>query len=84
MQLKCKNPTERLDETYLEKAEDKRRKREPPKNPPLQRGRVTTAGKIKLAQRTEAVYSSDKALGLLGRSELGVEVNVAYQVYGLG
>lgn len=122
-QLNSKNPTDRLDEPYSEKAEDKRKNRKPPKKPPLRRGRVTTADKIKLAQRTERVYPDDKEpgecqfshtrvawrletgkailvayevyrcgklygkpLGLLGRSEFGIEITVAiaYQVYCLG
>ena len=57
MIIKSKNPTERLDQSYSEKAEQKRKGRSKNrKRKPLRRGRVSTADKVKLAERTELVY----------------------------
>ena len=58
-----KNPTERLEEPYSEKAEEKRQakaKGKPKKRKtPKRRGRLTTAEKIAKAGRTEKVYPDD-------------------------
>ena len=55
-----KNPTERLDESYSEKAEEKRKAdaQEKPKKrrKPKRSGRITTAGKIARASRTESAF----------------------------
>jgi transposase len=53
--IKSKNPTDRIEEAYSEKAEQKR-KGSTKKRKPLRRGRISTQDKIKLAQRTEVVY----------------------------
>ena len=59
--IDSKNPTERLDEQYSEKAEEKRRakgkKRKRSKS--HRRGRISTAEKIAKAERTEVVYPDD-------------------------
>ena len=56
-----KNPTERLEEPYSERAEEKRRAKGKPKKrkTPKRRGRLTTAEKIAKAARTEKVYPDD-------------------------
>lgn len=89
-QIKAKNPTERLEESYSEKAEQKRKakgKRRGTK--PLRRGRVTTADKVKLAQRTEQVFpvgidAKDCKFShtrVMWRLENGRAVLVAYEVF---
>lgn len=56
-QIKSRNPTERLDQSYSEKAEEKRKsKGKQRKRKPLRRGRISTADKVKLAERTEQVF----------------------------
>lgn len=91
-----KNPTERLDESYSEKAEEKRqadargkpRKRKKPKR----KGRLTTAEKIAKAVRTEKVYPDgcdplDCKLShtrVAWRLEDGRAVLVAYEIYRRG
>ena len=95
--LKEKNPTERLDESYSQKAEEQRKKAQQDKKPgkekkPPQRrrkGRITTAEKIKNAKRTEAVYPDniqpeDCTLShtrVVWRLEDGKAVLVAYEIY---
>jgi len=91
--VKSKNPTERLDQPYSEKAELKRqgnaKKR---KGKPLRRGRVSTADKIKLAGRTEKVYPEGVAADqcklshtrVVWRLEEGRAVLVAYEIYRVG
>jgi hypothetical protein len=88
--IKGKSPTERLDQSYSEKAEQKRKdagkKR---KRKPLRYGRISTADKIKLAQRTEQVYPADVAVEhcklshtrVVWRLENGRAVLVAYEIY---
>ena len=89
-----KNPTERLDEQYSEKAEEKRqakgKKRKRPK--PRRKGRITTAEKIAKAERTEKVYPAGIDPGpcklshtrVVWRFENGRSVLVAYEVYRCG
>lgn len=95
--LKEKNPTERLDQSYSQNAEDKRqeddkknKRRKGRKRPkPLRRGRVTTADKIKQAERTESIYpdgipQSDCTLShtrVAWRLENGKAILVAYEIY---
>jgi transposase len=86
-----KNPTERLDEQYSEKAEEKRqakgKKRKRPK--PRRRGRISTAEKIAKAARTEQVYPDGvdpeqcklSHTRVVWRFEDGRSVLVAYEVY---
>lgn len=57
--LNSRNPTKRLDESYSEQAEEKRKqagKKKRQRKRPTRRGRLSTADKIKLAERTEPVY----------------------------
>lgn len=94
--LKAKNPTERLDSPYSQKAEDKRqegkRTKKSKRPKPLRRGRVTTADKIKLAQRTEQVLPVDARPAdcvlshtrVVWRLENGKAILVAYEVYRCG
>lgn len=95
--LKEKNPTERLDQPYSLNAEDKRKEdekktkgdegRKRPK--PLRRGRISTADKIKQAERTEAIYPEDASrcdctfshTRVAWRLENGRAVLVAYDIY---
>jgi len=92
-QLDAKNPTERLDEAYSEKAEEKRqakRKRQKTKrHKPLRRRRLSTADKIKLAARTEKVYPDEipadqckfSHTRVAWRLEDGRAVLIAYDIY---
>jgi len=92
--IDSKNPTERLDEQYSEKAEEKRqtkgKKRKRPK--PLRRGRISTAEKIAKADRTELVYPDDcdsqdcklSHTRVAWRLEDGRAVLVAYEIYRQG
>jgi len=92
-QLAAKNPTLRLDEAYSEKAEEKRqakRKRQKKKrHKPLRRGRLSTADKIKLAERTEQVYPDEipadqcrfSHTRVAWRLEEGRAVLIAYDIY---
>lgn len=91
--IKSKNPTERLDQPYSEKAETKRHpKSGKRKRKPLRRGRISTADKIKLAQRTETVFPDavrheDCKLShtrVAWRLEDGRAVLVAYEIYRQG
>lgn len=88
--IKSKNPTERLEEPYSERAENKRRaKPSKRKRKPLRRGRVSTADKIKLAKRTESVFPPDVPADdcklshtrVAWRLEDGRAVLVAYHIY---
>jgi hypothetical protein len=95
--LKEKNPTERLDQPYSLSAEEQRKKKEEEKKtgrkkkPPKRgrKGRVTTAEKIKRAQRTETVYPEgckpeDCTLShtrVAWRLENGSAILVAYEIY---
>ena len=66
--LKEKNPTERLDQSYSQKAEEQRKKAEQNKKTgktkrkstdTRRKGRIATTEKIEKAQRVEAVYPND-------------------------
>lgn len=66
IKLKQRNPTERLDQPYSQKGEEQRNKlnngkknRKKKKPSKRRKGRITTAEKIKQAQRTERVYPDD-------------------------
>jgi transposase len=92
--LDGKNPTERLDESYSEKAEEKRqakgKKPKPPK--PRRKGRISTAEKIAKASRTEKVYPEGvdpeqckfSHIRVAWRFENGQAVLIAYEVHRRG
>lgn len=95
--LNEKNPTERLDEPYSLKSEEKRN--EPAEGPKTgsknrkskgrRKGRITTADKIRKAERTEAIYPesvepADCKLShtrVAWRLENGRAILVAYDIY---
>lgn len=99
--LKEKNPTERLDESYSQKAEEQRKKalqdekagkqagKKNKSTDKRRKGRITTAEKIKKAQRVEAVYPDDirpddctlSHTRVVWRLEDGKAVLVAYEIY---
>ena len=95
--LKEKNPTERLDDSYSQKAEEQRKKAQLDKKtgkkrkPPQRRrkGRITTAEKIEKAKRVQAVYPDDISPSdctlshtrVVWRLEDGKAVLVAYEIY---
>jgi hypothetical protein len=94
-QLKGKNPTDRLDQAYSEEAELKRKaktEKRKRKAKPRRGGRVSTAEKIKLAERTETVLPAESSIDdcmlshtrVAWRLENGKAVLVAYQVYRCG
>jgi uncharacterized coiled-coil protein SlyX len=88
-----KNPTDRLDESYSEKAEDKRKAQaqgKPKKrNKPKRSGRLSTAEKIARASRTEKVYPDGcdpescklSHTRVAWRLEDGRAVLIAYDIY---
>lgn len=91
-----KNPTERLEESYSEKAENARQdkagaKPPSPRKPKTarRRGRITTSEKAKLAHRTEQLFpeSIDRDLCCFShtrvawRLEDGKAVLIAYEIY---
>lgn len=89
--VKSKNPTERLQEPYSQKAEEKRNPKHArkKKQKPLRRGRISTAEKIKQAKRTESVFP-DSVLPeeckfahtrVAWRLEEGGAILVAYDIY---
>lgn len=92
--LRDKNPTERLEEGYSEKAEEKRqaKKKGRRKKNPQRRGRLSTAAKIAKAERTEKVYPEDcdprdcklSHTRVAWRLEDGRAVLVAYDIYRQG
>jgi len=94
--LKAKNPTDRLDEPFSEKAEEKRQAKAKGKRnkrkTPKRRGRVSTAEKIARASRTELVYPDDcdpqdcklSHTRVAWRLEDGRAVLVAYEIYRQG
>jgi len=94
--LKEKNPTERLEEGYSEKAEEKRQAkkkgRRNRKKKPKRRGRLSTAEKIAKAKRTEKAYPEDcdprecrlSHTRVAWRLENGRAVLVAYEIYRQG
>ncbi len=89
--IKSKNPTERLQEPYSEKAEEKRKSKQgrKKKRKPLRRGRISTAQKIKQAKRTETVFPDSvpreeckfSHTRVAWRLEEGHAVLVAYDIY---
>ena len=91
--LDAKNPTERLDEAYSEKAEEerqaKRKRHKKKRHKPLRHGRLSTADKIKLAERTEKVYPDEIPASkckfshtrVAWRLEEGRAVLIAYDIY---
>jgi uncharacterized coiled-coil protein SlyX len=92
--LDGKNPTERLDEPYSEKSEEKRqgkgKRRKPRKS--SRKGRISTAEKIAKAERTQKVYPVGIAPAqcklshtrVVWRFEKGRSVLIAYEVYRCG
>ena len=95
-ELKKKNPTDRLDESFSEKAEEKRQAKAKGKRSkrkaPERRGRLSTAEKIAKATRTELVYPADcdvqdcklSHTRVAWRLEEGRAVLVAYDIYRQG
>jgi len=92
-ELKQKNPTDRLEEEYSLRAEEKRKKKKRRKrSKPLRSGRVTTADKIAMASRTDQVFPNgvDQKLCLFShtrvawRLEEGKAVLIAYEIYRYG
>jgi cell division protein FtsB len=95
-ELKKKNPTDRLDEAFSEKAEEKRQAKAKgkrgKKKPPKRRGRLSTSEKIARASRTERVYPDDcdpqncklSHTRVAWRLEDGRAVLVAYEIYRQG
>jgi len=91
-----KNPTDRLEESYSEKAEEKRKAKAQGKKTkrkkPKRKGRLTTAEKIAKANRTEKVYpiGCDRLLckkshtRVAWRLEDGKAVLIAYEIYRQG
>lgn len=99
--LKEKNPTERLDESYSQKAEEQRKKAQQDAKTRTKtgrgnrtkdkrrKGRITTAEKIKKAQRVQAAYPNDISPSdctlshtrVVWRLEDGRAVLVAYEIY---
>jgi DNA-binding protein H-NS len=92
-ELKKKNPTDRLDEAFSEKAEEKRQAKAKgkrrKKKPRKRRGRLSTSEKIARASRTERVYPDDcdpldcklSHTRVAWRLEDGRAVLVAYEIY---
>ncbi len=95
-QLKEKNPTDRLRESFSEKAEEKRQAKAKGKRSkrkkPKRRGRLSTSEKIARAARTETVYPDDcdpqdcklSHTRVAWRLEDGRAVLVAYEIYRQG
>ena len=94
--LKEKNPTERLDQPYSQKAEEQRKKSNKDSNKGRKnklsrrrKGRVSTAEKIKQAERTERVYPDDieptdctfSHTRVAWRLQDGKAILVAYEIY---
>jgi hypothetical protein len=87
------SPTEKVDQSFSVSAEERRQadrgKTAPKKNKPVRRGRMTKAGKIDLAVRTEPVFPKDVLPELCAfshtrpvwRLENGQAVIVAYAIY---
>jgi len=89
---KASSSTEKTNEPYSMKAEEKRqreRKKPKRKSKPLRRGRMSTASKLKLCERTEQVFPEDCSAEdcwyshtrPLWRLENGRAVAVAYEIY---
>ena len=91
-----KNPTERLDEAYSEKSEEKRQAesegKRRPRPKPKRSGRISTAEKIAKAARTEKIYPDDcdpqdcklSHTRVAWRLEDGRAVLIAYEIYRRG
>jgi transposase len=91
-----KNPTQRLDEAYSEKAEEDRQAKAQgkpkPRKKPKRQGRITTAEKIARAARMETVYPPDCAAAdcrfshtrVAWRLEDGRAILVAYAIHRCG
>jgi hypothetical protein len=91
--IKSKNPTDRIDQSYSERAEQKRkRSAKRRKRKLLRQGRISTADKIKLAERTEQVYPDNLSRDecklshtrVVWRLENGRAVLIAYEIYRRG
>lgn len=91
--VKSKHPTERLDQPYSEQAEQKRKgSAKKRKRKPLRRGRISTAEKIQLAERTERLYPEGVSVDqckfsharVIWRLESGRAVLVAYEIHRSG
>lgn len=92
-ELKNKNPTDRLDEEYSLRSEEKRKKKKrKKKSQALRSGRVKTIDKIAMAHRTDQVFPDgvDQKLCQLShtrvawRIEEGKAVLIAYEIYRYG
>jgi len=92
-ELKGKNPTDRLDEEYSLRAEEKRKKKKRRKrSQPLRSGRLTTADKIAMAKRIDKIYPHDvnpkschfSHTRVAWRLEEGKAILVAYEIYRCG
>ena len=91
-----KNPTQRLDEAYSEKAEEDRQAKAQgkpkPRKKPKRQGRITTAEKIARAARMETVYPQDcdaadcrfSHTRVAWRLEDGRAILVAYAIHRCG
>jgi len=91
-----KNPTQRLDEAYSEKAEEDRQAKAQgkpkPGKKPIRQGRIETAEKIARADRTETVYPDDcdpddcrlSHTRVAWRLEDGRAILVAYEIHRCG
>jgi transposase len=86
--------TAKVEQPYSMKAEEKRqeargKKKKPTKKPKAKRGRISTKDKIKLAERTEAVFPEGIAhqecklshTRVVWRLENGRAVLIAYEIY---
>ena len=93
--LKSKDPTDRVDLPYSERAERDRKNsgnKRRSKQESRRRGRISTPEKIKLAERTEQVYPDDIPLAkcrfshtrVVWRLENGRAVLVAYEIHRAG
>lgn len=93
-QLGARNPTPRLDESYSQRAEEKRKRKKnrQRRKRPLRRGRISTAEKIKLAERTEQAYPPEvdgrscrySHTRVAWRLENGRAILVAYEIFRCG
>ncbi len=92
-EFKGKNPTERLDQAYSEKAEQQRKAKVGKRKRKRRRvGRTKTADKIKQAERTETVLPPDTCIDdctlshtrVAWRLENGRAVLIAYEIYRRG
>lgn len=94
--LQTKNPTDRVDEPYSERAEQDRKenagKQRKSRQKSRRRGRISTADKIKLAKRTEQIWPDGfpraecrlSHTRVVWRLEQGQAVLVAYEIHRAG